>query len=194
MIRRCGWAEKHDLERVYHDEEWGVPQLDDAKLFEFVILESMQAGLSWLTILKKREAFRDALDGFDAERIAAYDDAKIDRLMENPGIIRNRLKLEAVRKNAAAFLELKAKKGSFAAYFWDFVDGRPIQNAWKSMAAVPAESDLSRRLAKDMKARGFGFFGPVTCYAHMQAVGMVNDHITSCFRYPEVAAMAESMP
>jgi DNA-3-methyladenine glycosylase I len=191
MIKRCDWAEKHELERVYHDEEWGVPQFDDGKLFEFVILESMQAGLSWLTILKKREAFRSALDGFAAERIAGYDDAKIDGLMENPAIIRNRKKLEAVRTNALAALRIKDEKGSLAAYFWDFVDGRPLQNAWQRMEDVPAESELSKCLAKDMKSRGFAFFGPVTCYAHMQAVGMVNDHLTSCFRYAEVAALAK---
>ncbi len=164
---------------------------DDQTLFEFITLEGAQAGLSWITVLKKREAYRKAFDGFDARKIARYSDKKLDKLLLNPGIIRNRLKVYGARKNARAFLEVQADKGSFADYIWDFVDGVPIQNRWKSMAEVPATTPISDALSKDLKRRGFTFVGSTIMYAHMQATGMVNDHTVDCFRHRECRAMAD---
>ncbi len=190
MPKRCTWCGEDPLYVSYHDDEWGVPVRDDTTLFEFIILEGAQAGLSWITVLKKREAYRQAFDGFDAQKVARYSDKKLDKLLLNPGIIRNRLKVYGARKNARAFLEVQAKKGSFAEYIWDFVDGAPIQNRWKSMADVPATTPVSDALSKDMKRRGFTFVGSTIMYAHMQATGMVNDHTVDCFRHRECGTMA----
>ncbi|PLW70458.1 DNA-3-methyladenine glycosylase I [Pseudohalioglobus lutimaris] len=191
MSKRCTWCGDNPLYVSYHDEEWGVPVRDDQTLFEFITLEGAQAGLSWITVLKKREAYRKAFDGFDARKIARYSDKKLDKLLLNPGIIRNRLKVYGARKNARAFLEVQADKGSFADYIWDFVDGVPIQNRWKSMAEVPATTPISDALSKDLKRRGFTFVGSTIMYAHMQATGMVNDHTVDCFRHRECRAMAD---
>jgi DNA-3-methyladenine glycosylase I len=181
---RCGWVNPDDpLCIAYHDQEWGAPVHDDRTLFEFLILEGMQAGLSWRTILHKREAFRAAFDGFDPAIVAAYDEAKIAELLENAAIIRNRLKIRAAITNARAFLVVQEAFGSFDAYLWGFVDGRVQHNAWKSLAEVPAETEISRTMSRDLKARGFKFVGPTICYALMQAVGMVNDHLVGCFRH-----------
>jgi DNA-3-methyladenine glycosylase I len=169
----------------YHDREWGVPIHDDRKLFEFLILEGMQAGLSWMTILRKRENFRQAFDNFDPLKIAQYDQAKYEQLLANPGIIRNRLKIKAATTNAQSFLAVQAEFGSFDAYMWQFVDGAPIVNSWTKMADLPAKTDVSVAMSKDLLNRGFKFVGPTICYAHMQATGMVNDHTTDCFRYLE---------
>ena len=190
MPKRCTWCGEDPLYVSYHDDEWGVPVRDDATLFEFIILEGAQAGLSWITVLKKREAYRQAFDGFDARKVARYSDKKLDKLLLNPGIIRNRLKVYGARKNARAFLEVQAEKGSFAEYIWDFVDGTPVQNRWKTMADVPATTPVSDALSKDMKRRGFTFVGSTIMYAHMQATGMVNDHTVDCFRHRECRAMA----
>ncbi len=183
---RCGWAGSDPLYIAYHDKEWGVPVYDDRILFEFLILEGMQAGLSWITILRKRENYRQALDNFDAAKIARYKSARKEKLINNAGIIRNRLKIEAIVANAKAYLEVKKEFGSFAKYIWAFVDNRPIINKFKIMSAVPAESEIARTMSKDLKKRGFKFVGPTICYAFMQAVGMVNDHTVDCFRYKEV--------
>ncbi len=174
----------------YHDKEWGVPVWDDATLFEFLVLEGAQAGLSWITILRKRDSYRQLFDNFDAHKVARYSDTKLEKLLTNPGIIRNRLKVFGARKNARAFLEIQAIRGSFAEYIWDFVDGEPIQNNWKSLRDVPATSPVSDRLSKDMKKRGFTFVGSTIMYAHMQATGMVNDHTVDCFRHQQCKAMA----
>ena len=187
MISRCQWAGSDPLYVAYHDQEWGVPVFDDRLLFEFLILEGAQAGLSWSTILNKRENYRAAFDNFDPQIVAAYDDEKIAELLANPGIVRNRLKVNAAVKNALAFLAVQAEFGSFATYIWQFVGGQPKQNAWRSMSEVPAETDESRLMSKDLKRRGFTFVGPTICYAFMQAVGMVNDHTVDCFRYEELA-------
>jgi DNA-3-methyladenine glycosylase I len=176
----------------YHDEEWGVPVYDDSTLFEFLILEGAQAGLSWSTILKKREGYRRAFDAFDAERIARYDGVKISALLTDPGIVRNQLKIGSAVTNAQAFLRIQEERGSFSDYMWSFVDGRPIQNAWRTLAEIPAKTPLAETISKDLKKRGFRFVGPTIVYAHMQATGMVNDHLVSCFRYPEIVALAES--
>jgi DNA-3-methyladenine glycosylase I len=186
-IIRCSWGDTHPLYIPYHDEEWGVPQREDRALYEHVVLEGMQAGLSWLTILKKRESFRAAFDQFDPVRVAAYDEAKIGALLANPGIIRNRQKIEAAIRNAQAFLSVQAKFGSFDAYIWQFVGGQTIQNAWTALDQLPAETAESRAMSKDLKRRGFRFVGPTTCYAFMQACGLVNDHLVNCFRYAEVS-------
>ncbi len=179
---RCGWVRDDPLCIAYHDEEWGTPVHDDRLLFEFLILEGMQAGLSWRTILHKRAAFRAAFDDFDPAKVAAYDDEKLAALLTNPGIIRNRLKIRAAVANARAFHQAQAAFGSFDAYVWGFVDGRVQRNAWRTLAQVPAETAASRAMSRDMKARGFKFVGPVICYAFMQAVGMVDDHLVGCFR------------
>ncbi len=186
---RCAWALRSPEETAYHDSEWGVPVRDDAKHFEFLLLESMQAGLSWLTVLRKRVHFARAFAGFDPVRIADFDEAKAAALLEDPGIIRNRRKIQAAITNARAFLELQQHCGSFDAFIWEFVGGRPLQNNWARMEDVPATTDLAQRLAKDLKKRGFAFLGPTTLYAHMQASGLVNDHVTSCFRYEQVRAL-----
>ncbi len=183
---RCGWAGEEPLYVAYHDEEWGVPLHDDRALFEFLVLEGAQAGLSWWTILNKRENYRRAFDGFDPAAVAAYDEAKIAALLNDPGIVRNRLKINAAVRNARAFLRVQEEFGSFDAYMWGFVGGVPIVNRWESLRQIPAETAESRALSTDLKRRGFSFVGPTIMYAHMQAVGMVNDHLVSCFRYGEI--------
>lgn len=186
MGERCGWA-CDELDILYHDTEWGRPTWQDAKLFEFLILEGMQAGLSWNLILHRRENMRKAFDGFYAEKIARYDDAKKAGLLQNPAIIRNRLKINALVENACAFLKVQQEFGSFAAYVWSFVDGKPVQNSWKTLAEVPATTPQSDAMSKDMKKRGFKFVGSTICYGFMQAMGLVNDHIVSCPQHKECA-------
>jgi DNA-3-methyladenine glycosylase I len=188
--RRCGWCGEDPLYVAYHDEEWGVPVYDDRTLFEFLILEGAQAGLSWSTILNKREGYREAFDDFDPARVARYDDRKTAELLTNPAIVRNRLKVASAVSNAQAFLEVQNERGSFSDYVWSFVDGRPIQNSWRSLAEIPAKTPLAEAISRDLKKRGFRFVGPAIVYAHMQATGMVNDHLIGCFRHPEVAALA----
>ncbi|MFI5272636.1 MAG: DNA-3-methyladenine glycosylase I [Ktedonobacterales bacterium] len=181
---RCEWAaggSAHYL--AYHDEEWGVPVHDDQQLFEFLVLEGAQAGLSWATILNKRAAYREAFEGFDPERVARYDEQRMEALLTHPGIVRNRLKLRSAVNNARAFLTVREQFGSFDAYVWRFVAGAPVQNAWRESSAVPASTPVSDALSKDLKARGFSFVGTTICYAHMQATGMVNDHLTRCYRW-----------
>jgi DNA-3-methyladenine glycosylase I len=180
MTIRCGWVNEDALYINYHDHEWGVPVHDDRQWFEMLNLEGAQAGLSWYTILKKREHYREAFDGFDPKRIIQYDEQKIEALMQNKGIVRNRLKINAVVKNAHAFLHIQAEFGSFDAYIWRFVNGKPIRNDWKSMGEVPARTELSDQISKDLKKRGFKFIGSTICYALMQATGMVDDHIVTC--------------
>jgi DNA-3-methyladenine glycosylase I len=174
----------------YHDEEWGEPKHDDRRLFEDLVLDGAQAGLSWSTILRKRENYREAFDNFDPVKVAAYDEAKIEDLLQNPGIVRNRQKVNSAVKNAKAFLKIQEEFGSFDAYIWGFVDGKPIQNQWKSMSELPAKTELSEMVSKDLKERGFNFVGPTIIYAFMQAVGMVNDHTVDCFRYLEVGELS----
>jgi DNA-3-methyladenine glycosylase I len=186
---RCGWCGADPLYVEYHDTEWGVPVFDDRLLFEFLILEGAQAGLSWSTILKKREGYRRAFDEFIPERVARYDEGRLAELLEDPGIVRNRLKVASAVSNARSFLEVQNEKGSFADYIWAFVDGSPIQNAWRSLSEVPATTPLAETISKDLKMRGFRFVGPTIVYAHMQATGMVNDHLVRCFRHSEVAAL-----
>lgn len=181
--RRCAWAGDIPIYVDYHDHEWGRPVHDDIRLFELLILEGMQAGLSWITVLKKREAFRQAFDGFDPGKVALYDEAKIQELLENKGIIRNRLKVNAAVTNAGAFLEVQKKYGSFDAFIWSYVNHTPIQNHWESMAEVPATTALSDQISKDLKKLGFRFVGSTIIYAFMQSMGMVNDHVTDCFVY-----------
>jgi DNA-3-methyladenine glycosylase I len=185
-MQRCAWA-RHPLEVEYHDNEWGVPVRDDQKQFEFLMLESAQAGLSWLTILKRREYYRTAFAGFVPEAVAGFEPDVVEALMRDAGIIRNRKKIEAAVANARAFLEVQEHFGSFCNYIWDFVDGEPVQNRWESFDQVPASTPLSATLAKDLKSRGFSFLGPTTVYAHMQAAGLVNDHLVTCFRRPELS-------
>jgi DNA-3-methyladenine glycosylase I len=181
--RRCEWAGTDPLYTRYHDREWGVPVHDDRKLFEMLILEGAQAGLSWITILRKRENYRRAFDNFDARKIAQYDQRKIRKLLADPGIVRNRLKIEAAVVNARAFLEVQRQCGSFDRYIWQFVGGRPRRNGWRSLKQVPARTAESDAMSKDLKKSGFKFVGSTICYAFMQAVGMVNDHVVGCFRY-----------
>ncbi len=183
---RCAWAGSDPLYLAYHDREWGVPVHDDRLLFEFLTLEGAQAGLSWITILRKREAYRAAFAGFNPEVVARFDGAKIVELLADPGIVRNRLKVESAITNARAFLRVREEFGSFDAYLWRFVEGRPIRNAWKSITDIPASTPLSDALSRDLKRRGFRLVGSTICYAHMQAVGMVNDHIVDCFRWREL--------
>ena len=183
---KCGWCVGDDLYEAYHDKEWGVPVKDDATLFEFLILEAFQAGLSWITILRKRENFRKALDNFDYKKIANYDQTKIDSLLQDTGIVRNKLKINATITNAQAFMEVQKEYGSFSDYIWAFVDGKPIKNKLKSYKDAPANTELSDAISKDLKKRGFKFVGSTVVYAHMQATGMVNDHEVNCFRYGEV--------
>ena len=190
MAKRCQWCGDDALYVSYHDEEWGVPVRDDHTLFEFLVLEGAQAGLSWITILRKREGYRRLFDNFDAQKIARYTDRKLERLLLDPAIIRNRLKVFGTRKNARAFLQTQEEFGSFSDYMWNFVDGTPIQNSWKSMKQVPATTPLSDTISKDMKKRGFTFVGSTIVYAHMQATGMVNDHTVDCFRHRECKALA----
>ena len=186
MKKRCAWCGEDPLYVAYHDEEWGVPVRDDERMFEFLILETFQAGLSWITILKKRENFRKAFDDFDYHKIAGYSQKKIDSLLQDAGIIRNRLKIHATIGNAQAYIKIQEEFGSFCDYIWGFVDGKPIQNSAKTMKDVPANTALSDTLSKDLKKRGFKFVGSTVVYAHMQATGMVNDHVTDCFRFSEV--------
>ncbi len=181
--KRCQWANQDPLYIEYHDREWGVPLYDDRKLFEFLMLEGAQAGLSWLTVLKKRGNYRKAFCGFDPEKVAQFGEKEIEKLLSDPGIIRNRLKIEAAVGNAKAFLETQEEFGSFAAYSWRFVEGKPIINRWDKLDDIPAHTPESVAFSKDLKKRGFKFVGPTIIYAHMQAVGMVNDHMTYCFRY-----------
>ena len=188
MIQRCEWCGDDPLYLKYHDEEWGVPVYDDRLLFAKLILDGAQAGLSWITILRKRENYWQAFDDFDPQVIARYDDAKIAALMDNPGIVRNRLKIKAAIQNAGGYLNIQEEHGSFSRYLWDFVGGSPIVNAWGSMSQLPATSPESVALSIDLKSRGFNFVGPTICYAFMQAVGMVNDHTVDCFRYLELKA------
>ena len=190
MKTRCSWCGDDPLYVKYHDEEWGVPVRDEQTLFEFLLLEGAQAGLSWITVLRKREGYRALFDGFNAQKIARFSDRKLDKLLEDPRIIRNRLKVYGARKNARAFLEVQDQLGSFADYIWGFVDGRPLQNTRKSMKEVPATTALSDALSKDMKKRGFTFVGSTIMYAHMQATGMVNDHTVDCFRLEECQKLA----
>jgi DNA-3-methyladenine glycosylase I len=185
---RCGWCGDDPLYVAYHDHEWGVPVRDDRRLFEFLVLEGAQAGLSWSTILKKREGYRRAFAGFDPGVVARFDRRKIASLLGDPTIVRNRLKVEAAVGNARAFLAVQEELGSFTDYIWAFVDGRPLQNRWRSLAEVPATTPLATAISKDLRRRGFRFVGPTIVYAHMQATGMVNDHLASCFRHREVAA------
>jgi DNA-3-methyladenine glycosylase I len=190
VLKRCEWASENDsLYLAYHDEEWGVPSHDDHHLFEMLILEGAQAGLSWATILRKRQAYREAFEGFDPERVAKLAPSDVDRLVQDPGIVRNRAKIEAAVTNAKAALEVRTEQGSLDAYVWSFVDGGPVRNRWKSLAELPSETDQSRAMSRDLRARGFRFVGPTICYAFMQAVGMVNDHVTDCFRHAEVAKL-----
>ena len=188
--QRCEWCESDPLYVQYHDEEWGVPSHDDAHLFEMLILEGAQAGLSWLTILKKRENYRAALHNFDYERIALYAEKDKARLLQDAGIVRNRLKIESVIKNARGTLAIVEEFGSLDAFLWRYVDGSPKQNSWKSQAEIPPKTELSEMMSKDLKKRGFSFIGPTICYAFMQATGMVNDHTTDCFRHKEIKALA----
>ncbi|MCF6214307.1 MAG: DNA-3-methyladenine glycosylase I [Flavobacteriaceae bacterium] len=187
QINRCSWCEKDPLYMSYHDNEWGTPVYDDAKLFEFLILETFQAGLSWITVLRKRENFRKAFDNFDCQKIANYNEQKFESLMQNAGIIRNKLKIKATISNAKAFIEIQDKFGSFAKYIWQFTNGKPIVNKRKSLSEIPATTVLSDKLSKDLKKRSFKFVGSTVIYAHMQATGMVNDHVTNCFRYKELS-------
>lgn len=184
-MQRCDWA-KNELAIHYHDTEWGVPLHDDQKIFEFLILEGAQAGLSWDTVLAKRDNYRAAFDNFDAEKIAKYDDKKCAELLQNQGIIRNRLKIASAVRNAKCYLEIVEKEGSFDKYIWSFVDGKPIVNNWETHKGVPASTAISDAMSKDLKKRGFNFVGSTIMYAFMQATGMVNDHLISCFRYKEV--------
>lgn len=187
MLKRCAWVPKEDaLYQQYHDTEWGVPVYEDRLIFEFLCLEAFQAGLSWRTVLYKRENFRNAFENFDPETVARFDETKIQELLQDKGIIRNRLKVRAAVNNAQRFLEVQREFGSFSKYIWRFTDGKPIVNHWKTIEEVPASSALSDTISKDLKQRGFKFMGTTVVYAHMQAAGMVNDHTTDCFRYKEV--------
>jgi DNA-3-methyladenine glycosylase I len=185
-VLRCPWAEGHELLREYHDREWGLPLHDEGRHFEYLMLETMQAGLSWLTILKKREAFRSAFAGFAPERIARFGEEEIAACLQNPGIIRNRRKIEAAVKNARAFLDIRGEFGSFDRFLWSFTGGEPVIHTIESEDQMPAQDELSETVSAELKRRGFSFVGPVIVYAHLQAVGVINDHLTSCFRYREV--------
>jgi DNA-3-methyladenine glycosylase I len=188
---RCAWSGIDPVYVAYHDEEWGVPLHDDRVLFEFLVLEGAQAGLSWITILRKRDAYRRAFDRFDAKKVARYDKRKVASLLADAGIVRNRAKIESAIKNAKAFLAVQQEFGSFDAYQWRFVDGRPMQNRWQGMRQIPPRSAESDAMSKDLKGRGFSFVGSTIIYAHMQAVGMVNDHVVDCFRHREVAKLGK---
>lgn len=187
--KRCEWCGSDPLYVRYHDTEWGVPVRNDRKIFEFLVLEGAQAGLSWITVLRKREAYRIAFDGFDFNKIARYDEAKIRSLLKNPGLIRNRLKIRSAVRNADAFIAVRAEFGTFRNYIWGFVNGKPVQNRWRTWKQIPAKTELSDIISEDMKKRGFSFTGSTIIYAHMQATGMVNDHIIDCFRYETIRNM-----
>lgn len=186
-LTRCEWCLGHDIYVHYHDTEWGVPAYNDRTQFEFLTLEAAQAGLSWLTVLKKRQRYREVFANFDAEQVSKYDQAKIEQLLQDPGIIRNRLKVEAAVNNAARFLEVQQEFGTFSKYIWGFVDGKPLINHWKSLKEIPAKTDLSDAISKDLKRRGFRFVGSTIIYAHMQATGIVMDHVVGCHRYKALA-------
>ena len=187
MPKRCEWADSDALYVEYHDNEWGVPEHDDRRLFEFLVLEGAQAGLSWITTLRKRQSYSAAFDGFDMRKIAAYDDSAVARLLSNEGIVRNRLKVSSTVSNARAALAVQEEFGSLASYLWSFVGGRPKLNSWTTLAEIPASTAESEAMSKDLRKRGFRFVGPTICYALMQAVGMVNDHVVACYRYDELA-------
>ncbi|NJL49258.1 MAG: DNA-3-methyladenine glycosylase I [Leptolyngbyaceae cyanobacterium SM2_5_2] len=191
MVTRCGWVHNDAAEIDYHDYEWGTPVHNDQKHFEFIILDGFQAGLSWITILRKREQFRLAFDNFDPEQVARYDDNKRHSLLQDKGIVRNRLKIEAATLNAQAFLAVQAEFGSFDRYIWQFVEGQPIHNEWQSLAEVPAKTPISDAMSQDLKRRGFKFVGSTICYAYMQAAGLVNDHTVDCFRHAELSHGSE---
>jgi DNA-3-methyladenine glycosylase I len=184
---RCAWVGSDPLYIAYHDQEWGVPVHDDRTWFEFLVLEGMQAGLSWMTILRKRENFRRAFDGFDPRKVADYDQTQVERLLGNPGIVRNKLKIRGAITNAQAFLRIQDERGSFDAYMWEFIGGQPIQNHFITMSDLPARTPLAEKISKDLLQRGFRFVGPTIVYAHMQATGMVNDHTLDCFRHAELS-------
>jgi len=185
-VKRCDWATSNPLETIHHDEEWGIPTFDDRLLFEMLILESAQSGLSWATILNKRAGYLTAFDNFDAKKIARYSDKKFEKLLVNPDIVRNKLKIKATIENAKLFLKIQKEFGSFSEYIWSFVNSKPINNAWNNSSEIPTSTPESTAMSKDLKKRGFKFVGPTTCYAYMQATGMVNDHVVSCFRYKEI--------
>lgn len=191
MKQRCGWCGEDPLYVKYHDQEWGVPVHNDRKLFEFIVLEGAQAGLSWITVLRKRAAYRKAFDGFDFNKVAVYKPSKLGALMQDAGIIRNRLKLESAVRNANAFIQIRQEFGTFNHYIWEFVGGKQIQNRRKTLKDIPPRTELSDLISKDLKKRGFNFVGSTIIYAHMQATGMVNDHVVGCFRYKEIRAIAE---
>ena len=182
-IKRCPWASTHELNAVFHDEEWGVPVYDDETLFEFLILEGMQAGLSWLTILKKRDHYRQVLKDFDVQKVARFTEKRQEILLQDPGIIRNRLKVASMVSNAKSFIKIQKEFSTFSDYIWQFIDGEPIVNHWKSQAKVPVTTTISDAMSKDLKQRGFKFVGSTICYSYMQAMGMVNDHLVSCFMH-----------
>jgi DNA-3-methyladenine glycosylase I len=187
-MQRCEWVPDGDeLYAAYHDEEWGVPLRDDRALYELLTLEGAQAGLSWATILRKREGYRKAFAGFDPKRVAAFDEARVETLLQDPGIVRNRLKVSSAVENACRVLEVQAAEGSFSDFLWGFVDGEPLVAGWRTIAEIPAETAESKAMSKELKRRGFRFVGPTVCYAFMQAAGLVNDHVVSCFRYRELA-------
>ncbi|MFX1256098.1 MAG: DNA-3-methyladenine glycosylase I [Promethearchaeota archaeon] len=186
QTQRCEWAGNDPLMIEYHDKEWGVPAHDDRELFEFLILEGAQAGLSWSTILKRRQAYQQAFDNFNPQKVAKYSEKDIENLIANTGIIRNKLKIKSAINNAQKFLQVQEEFGSFNKYIWQFVDYRPIQNRFQNLSELPASTDISKKMSQDLKRRGFNFVGPTICYAFMQAVGMVNDHVLSCFRYEEI--------
>lgn len=191
-MAKCKWALNSPNEEHYHDHEWGVPIHDDRLLFEFLVLEGAQAGLSWSTILNKREGYRHAFDNFDVAKVARYGEDKVTELLSNPGIIRNRLKINAAITNAQAFIKVQNEFGSFDRYIWQFVDGKPIQNSWQEHRELPASTNLSDLISRDLKKRGFKFVGSVIVYAHMQATGMINDHTVDCFRHKEIKSLAEA--
>jgi DNA-3-methyladenine glycosylase I len=188
-LKRCPWPGDDPLYRRYHDREWGVPVYNDRKLFEFLVLEGAQAGLSWITILRKRPAYRAAFDGFDFTKVVRYKESKIKSLLQNAGIVRNKLKVRSAVENARAFIEVRREYGTFSRYMWGFTGGKPLQNHWKHMREVPASTPLSDALSKDLNQRGFRFVGTTICYAHIQAVGMVNDHLVSCFRHRQLGVL-----
>src|SRR5262245_4139823 len=189
---RCPWGTSPAM-IAYHDEEWGIPQHDDRVLFEFLILEGAQAGLSWSTILAKRDAYRKAFSNFNPQKVSKYSNEKLSELLANPGIVRNRLKIESTVRNARAFLEVQKEFGSFDRYIWQFVGGKPLTNKWKSGSRLPAQTPESVSMSKDLLKRGFNFVGPTVCYAFMQAVGLVNDHLVDCFRYAQISAIARAV-
>jgi DNA-3-methyladenine glycosylase I len=191
MKQRCPWCQGDPLSLIYHDTEWGVPVHDEKKWFEFLVLEGAQAGLSWLTILRKREAYEEAFAGFDPVRVAQFDERDVKRLLGDTGIVRNRRKIQSAIDNARAFLKIEDEFGSFDSYVWGFVDGLPIQNSWTTLQEIPAVTEEAKVLSRDLKRRGFSFVGPTICYAHMQATGMVNDHLISCFRHAEVMQLSQ---